>query len=87
MFNFFSEIKKNTKIPNDELFASFQMIDIGGKLLYVEGHCGLLTLTKEEIAFKVKGGYVVVSGNDMFLDELCDATLKICGKIKKVERF
>ena len=87
MFNFFGEIKKNIKFPNEDFFAGFQMINIGGKLLYVEGHCGLLTLTKEEIAFKVKGGCVVVCGNGMILDELCDSTLKICGNIKKVEQF
>lgn len=87
MFNFFGEIKENLKIPKESLIDNFQMINISGKLLYAEGHCGLLTLSKEQISFKVKGGVVVVEGKDMILNELSDNTIKICGKIKKVEQF
>ncbi len=74
-------------MPKEVLLDSFQMINVSGKLLYVEGHCGLLTLSKEQISFKIKGGVIIVDGIDLILNELCDTTLKICGKIKKVEQF
>lgn len=36
---------------------------------------------------KVKGGRIVVEGEEMFLLELTENTIKISGKIKKVESF
>lgn len=83
MFNFFNEIKGNLKSN----FDSFNLINISGGLLYVEGHLGLVTLSKELISFKVKGGVIMVEGSDMILAELNENTIKITGKIKKVEQL
>lgn len=87
MFNFFGEIKEGIKVSKEKLVDNFQMINIAGSLLYVEGQGGLLTLSKEQISFKIKGGVIVVDGENMILNELSDNTIKICGKIKKVEQF
>lgn len=86
MFNFFSEIKDNLK-ANDLNFGEFNIINMSGRLLYVEGHCGLLTLSKESIIFKTKKAKFCVEGSEMILAELNDNTLKICGNIKKVEQI
>lgn len=86
MFNFLNEIKENIKNPKDLQFESFNIINISGHLLYVEGHLGLVTLSKELVSFKVKNGVVMVEGQDMILAELNENTLKICGLIKKVEQ-
>ncbi len=83
MFNFFNEIKGNLKSN----FDSFNIINISGRLLYVEGHLGLVTLSKELISFKVKGGVVMVEGSEMILAELNENTIKITGIIKKVEQL
>ncbi len=87
MFNFFNEIKENLKNPKGLEFNSFNIINLSGHLLYVEGHIGLVTLSKELISFKIKGGVIIVEGSDMILSELSENTIKICGNIKKVEQI
>lgn len=87
MFNFFDEIKKSSKGVKEKLFDEFNLINVGGRLLYIEGHKGLVTLSKELVSFKVSGGVVIVEGKDMMLDELSENTIKIVGKIKKVEQI
>ena len=87
MFNFFKEVKENIKYPQKINLDTFNIINISGRLLYVEGHFGLLTLSKEMISFKVKKGVILVEGSEMILAELNENTLKICGNIKKVEQM
>ena len=84
MFNFFDEIKN---IKNVSIVDSYNLVNISGKILYVEGHLGLTILSKENISFRVKGGRIVVEGENMTLAELGENTLKIVGIIKKVEAF
>ena len=84
MFNFFDEIKKGTVVEPD-LLNSYNLVNISGKILYVEGHKGLTLLSKEIITFKVKSGRVCVEGKDMVLSELSENTMKILGQIDKVE--
>lgn len=83
MFNFFSEIKKCLKYKS--ISDSYNLINISGTILYVEGHLGLTLISKEKICFKVKNGRVSVEGENLNLVELADDTLKIFGKIKKTE--
>lgn len=83
MFNFFDEIK----YKNQNMLDTFQIINMSNKILYAEGHKGLVSLSKELISFKVKDGRIVVEGEEMFLLELTENTIKISGKIKKVESF
>ncbi len=85
MFNFFEELKKNIKELNK--LDNFNIINLSNKIIYAEGHRGLVTLSKDVIVFKVKGGRVVVEGSDMFLVELTENTIKISGNIKKLESF
>lgn len=87
MFNFLKEIKDNLKNPNNLGLESFNIINISGHLLYVEGHLGLVTLSKDLVSFKVKKGVILVEGQDMVLSELNENTIKICGIIKKVEQI
>lgn len=85
MFNFFGELKNNVKELNK--LENFNIINISNKIIYAEGHKGLVTLSKGVIAFKIKGGRIVIEGSDMFLMELTENTIKISGNIKKVESF
>lgn len=84
MFNFFSEIKENIKKPIE--IESFNIINVSGRLLYVEGHRGLVTLSKELVSFKIKKGVITVEGEELSLLELTENTIKIDGKIKRVEQ-
>lgn len=83
MFNFFEEIKKSVGLERDIL--AYNLVNVGGKILYVEGHQGLTILSKEMIAFKVKRARVTVEGRDLKLFELTESTMKIVGQIVKVE--
>lgn len=87
MFNFFEEIKKGVNGLQPNLLNSYNIINISGKILYIEGHTGLTTLSKEMISFKIKNGRIVVEGKNMILQELTDNTMKIVGEIVKVEAF
>lgn len=87
MFNFLGEIKDNIKNSKNFDLDSFNIINVSGRLLYVEGHLGLVALSKELISFKVKKGVIIVEGSDMILAELSENTIKICGSIKKVEQI
>ena len=73
------------KLP--EVFHSYHIVNISGGIVYVEGHNGIVNLSTEIISFKVKGGIVVLEGRDLSLKELTEHTLKVYGKIKKVEVF
>ncbi len=86
MFNFLNEVKQGLKNTEIDL-NGFNLINLSGRILYVEGHLGLVTLSKELISFKVKKAVIVVEGKDMMLSELSDNTIKICGQIKKVEQI
>lgn len=83
MFNFFSEIKKELKLPS--LDSNYQMVDINGNILYVEGHKGLLNLSDELIMFRTKNKIISVSGKDLKLKILSSTTLSIMGEIESVE--
>lgn len=87
MFNFFDEIKKNVAKIEPKLLGNYNIVNISGRILYVEGHCGLNVLSRENITFKVKHGRIVVEGKNLILDELSENTLKIVGEIIKVEAF
>lgn len=83
MFNFFDELKKTIK--NQNILDRYNIINMSGKILYVEGHTGIVSLSKENISFKFKGGVIIVEGKDLVLSELMPTTLKITGTILRVE--
>lgn len=83
MFNFFSELKKIAE--KEKFIEKYNIINMSGKILYVEGHKGICQLSKEIITFKVKSGIIIVEGQNMILNELSETTLKIVGDIKRVE--
>ncbi len=85
MFNFFDELKK--KSTNSELLSNFNVVNMSGRLMYVEGHQGLTVLSTQMIAFKVKKGRFVVEGEELKLSELTENTMIIQGKIVKAELF
>ena len=86
MFNFFDEIKSRLCIKEDVL-SDYNIVNISGRVLYVEGHKGLSVLSPEQVAFKVKRGRVVVEGKEIMLAELSQNTMLLQGKIDRVEIF
>ena len=87
MFNFFDEIKSKLGKIDDNFYNDFNIINLSGKLLYIEGHKGLTILSNNMIALKVKKGRIVIEGKNMIMKELTENTILIDGEITKVELF
>ncbi len=87
MFNFFDELKNKISKVDNNFLNDYNLINISGKLLYVEGHLGVTIISNEMLAFKVKKGRIVVEGEELVLSELTENTLLLQGKIMKMEIF
>lgn len=83
MFNFFNEIKSCV----GEIKNKYNIVNMSGKLIYVEGHKGLALLSKNIICLKIKKGSIKVEGENLSLKELYEECVKISGKIEKIEVF
>lgn len=86
MFNFFKEIAQKIDVEQD-LINEFNIVNMSGKAVYIEGHKGVTLISSEMISFKIKNGRVVVEGDKLSLKELSQNTILLQGKIKKVEIF
>ena len=85
MFNFFNEIKDKFDDSLEKL-NDYKVINISGKILYVEGQKGLITISENLINFKVYKGVVTVEGKNLKMKECTSNTLSISGEIIKVEK-
>jgi len=86
LFNYFGELKQKFQLPYN-IFNSYNVINIGGRLAYIEGHKGLLKLADDIISLKLKTGYIEIKGNGLYLKNLTEDTVVIQGKIYKIEVF
>ena len=62
----------------------YKYINIGGKLVYIEGQKGLVNLSKEEISFRVHKKVCSIKGSDLFIKYYDNSTAVICGSIVSV---
>lgn len=83
MFNFFNEIKSCV----GEIKNKYNIVNMSGKLVYIEGHKGLSLLSKTVICLRIKKGSIKVEGQNLILKELYDECVKISGIIEKIEVF
>ncbi len=83
MFNFFNEIKSCV----GEIKQNYNIVNMSGKLVYIEGHRGLSLLSKTKICLKIRKGNIKVEGQDLIMKELFEECVKISGKIEKIEVF
>ncbi len=83
MFNFFVEIKSGL----GEIQKKYNIVNVSGKLVYIEGHKGLSILSKELICLKIKKGNIKIEGQNLILKEIYDECAKITGIIEKIEVF
>lgn len=82
MFNFFSEIKKELKLPKFE--DEYNIVNLNGRAVYIEGHKGLVSLSKEMIRLKVKNKVITITGKELKLKIMSSITLNICGEIENI---
>ena len=45
----------------------YRYINIGGKMVYIEGQKGIVTLRKDEISFKVHKKVCSIKGSDLYI--------------------
>lgn len=83
MFNFFDAIKKENSSLLGE-YHKYNVVLVGGRLLYIEGHKGLLKMEEDIISLKIKGGVLTVKGDDLFLKSMTKDTIVIGGKVNDI---
>lgn len=62
----------------------YKYVNIGGKIVYVEGQSGILSLSKEEISLKVGSKVCTIKGADLFIKYYDSSTALISGRIVSV---
>ena len=84
VFNFFSEIVADFGLEIDKL-NSFNIVNMSNKLVYIEGQKGVVKISSESMSIRVKGGVVVVFGQNLKLKKITGTTVCIVGKIEGIE--
>lgn len=77
-----SEIEK--MMGEAGLSASFRIVNLGGKSVYVEGIKSVVFLGESEMQFQLKNCVLVISGNGLKVKYLDTSTCIITGEIKVV---
>lgn len=62
----------------------YRYINIGGKMVYVEGQKGIQNLSKDEISFKLNKKTCTIKGNDLYIKYYDNSTAVVCGSIVSV---
>jgi sporulation protein YqfC len=62
----------------------YRYINIGGKMVYIEGQSGILNLTHDEISFRVRKKTCTIKGSDLYIKYYDNCTALICGSIVSV---
>lgn len=84
IFNYFADLKKEFNL-SDNIFSSYNLVNIGGKFIYIEGHKGLVNINDCEISCKLSKGLLCVRGENLKLKVLNKTTIGISGKIYNTE--
>lgn len=84
MFNFFSELVADFGLEIDKL-NSFNIVNMSNKLVYIEGQKGVVKIGSESMSIRVKGGVVVVFGQNLKLKKITGTTVCIVGEIEGIE--
>lgn len=84
MGTFLETIAASTGLPIETIMSSFKIIMLSSKSLYIEGTAKISSYAKEEISIKVKGGFIIISGENLKIKEYNKNDVLIFGKIKSV---
>ncbi len=86
MFNFFEEIACDYGLETG-LGNNFNLVNMSNKMIYVEGHKGIVSISTETISFRIKKGVISIVGTKLFIKRITKTTLTICGEIKQIESY
>ncbi len=86
MFNFFNELISDYGLETS-LINSFNIINMSNKLVYIEGHKGVVSISSENISVRVKKGVLCIVGKNLQIKRISHTTLVIIGQIKEIESY
>ena len=86
MFNFFNELISDYGLETS-LLNSFNIVNMSNKLVYIEGHKGVISISKENISIRVKKGVLCVVGKNLQIKRISYTTVVVIGEIKEIESY
>lgn len=78
------ELEKYVSLELGATLKEYKYINIGGKVVYIEGQKGILSFSKEQIDIKLKKQTCAVKGTELFIKYYDTDTIIICGDIVSV---
>lgn len=81
---FLETIAASTGLPFQTVMSSFKIIMLSDKSIYVEGTSKISSYHKEEVNIAVKGGFIIITGEDLKIKEYNKNDVLILGTIKSI---
>ncbi len=66
-------------------FNDYRLVNISGKVLYIEGHTGINILGQNEMSFKLKKKVLTIKGDNLTVKYFDKSTAIVLGRIVQVE--
>ena len=76
---------KRLNLPGEILAGELKLSVTGGKRALLENHRGILSFDREQIILATQKGRVQLRGENLYLAEMCEDWLVVCGKIRMME--
>jgi len=64
--------------------TEYRYVNIGGKFVYIEGHCGVLKVGDKEMSFKLKKNCINIKGEELMIKYFDKSTAVVKGRIVQV---
>lgn len=66
-------------------FKDYRLVNISGKVLYIEGHTGINILGQNEMSFRLKKKLLTIKGENLTVKYFDNSTAIVLGRIVQVE--
>ena len=83
---FIDNIKECLGIDLAPLNPSYRAVIMGESAIYLEGVKSIIFYQKDQIKLAIKGGALLVKGQELFIRKYCAGDIVICGKICGIEK-
>lgn len=72
-------------IPRDAVCKEYNLTTVGNGQLFVEGVEAVKELGTQTIKLRVKGGFLVIAGEKLYVEYYGDSEMMIRGQIKTIQ--
>ena len=83
--NFLEEIDNYVSKEYGITFNEYRYVNLGGKVLYIEGHTGINIFNDKEMSFKIKKKILTIKGEELIVKYFDKSTAIVEGRIIQVE--